>query len=76
MGNDKQLLIYRSCSSMNRYLERYRLPVHFKPKLDDFNHLIDELYEKKLKSNIAISTFSIKTREELQKELSILKDKF
>ena len=30
MGNDKQLLIYRACTYLDRYLERYRLPKDFK----------------------------------------------
>ena len=41
MGNEKQLLIYQSCGAMNRYLSKYRLPNHCKPKLDDFNKLAD-----------------------------------
>lgn len=26
MGNEKQLLVYRKCSSIERYLSKYRLP--------------------------------------------------
>ena len=48
MGNDKQLLIYRSCTALDRYVEKYRLPNDFKKRLDVVNKTAENFYNKKM----------------------------
>jgi hypothetical protein len=66
MGNEKQVLIYRSCATMDHYLEKYRLPKDFKGKLDAANKICEEIYDKKKLTNVAIS---IHAKAELLQEL-------
>ena len=58
MGNEKQLLIYRTCTALDRYVEKYRLPNDFKKRLDILNKIAENLYDKKRLSNFAISRHS------------------
>ena len=74
MGNEKQFLIYRSCASLNYYLERYRLPKDFRAKIENLNSIAEEMYSTVITSNVAISTFAKKAILETQTKLSSLKD--
>ena len=58
MGNDKQLLIYRNCASIVRYLERYRLPKDFRERFDYLNSVAGKVYEQVIESNRAISGYA------------------
>ena len=55
MGNDKQLLVYRTCTAIDRYIERYRLPNDFKKRLDILNKIAENFYDQKRLGNFAIS---------------------
>ena len=65
-GNDKQLLIYRVCNSIEKYLEKYRLPKEFKETLDPFIKLSETLYNLTIKKNIAISSLDLALTNKLQ----------
>jgi len=58
MGNEKQLLIYRQCPAIEKYLEKYRLPNNFKDVFGEIELLVGHLFEVKVRRNEAISTFN------------------
>ena len=70
MGNEKQLIIYRTCTALDHYLERYRLPKNFKEKIDPMNKISEKIYETQRISNLAISTHgSMELIENIQNDL-------
>jgi hypothetical protein len=58
LGNDKQLLIYRRCTSIEKYIEKYRLPKAFEAPFEELSRTARELYELRTDRNRAFSTFN------------------
>lgn len=58
LGNDKQLLIYRRCTSIENYLGKYRLPKAFESPYEELSKMAGELYELMTQRNRAFSTFN------------------
>ena len=44
LGNDKQLLVFRQCNEILRYLEKYRLPLNFKDHMAGLEEITSQLY--------------------------------
>lgn len=60
MGNDKQLLIYRRCYALEKYIEKYRLPKSFEGPYGELLDITKQSFEHKIERNKAISTFNSK----------------
>ncbi len=67
LGNDKQLLIYRRCTSIEKYIEKYRLPKNFEGPYEELSKAAKDLYELKTKRNKAFSTFNADVIQKTQK---------
>jgi hypothetical protein len=63
LGNDRQLLVYRKCSSIEKYLEKYRLPKSFEAPFDELSKISKEYYELKIQRNRAFSKLLEKTNK-------------
>lgn len=67
LGNDKQLLIYRRCTSIEKYIEKYRLPKTFEGPFEELSKAAKDLYDLKTQRNRAFSTFNMDLIERTHK---------
>ena len=75
MGNDKQLLIYRRCYALEKYIEKYRLPKSFEGPYGELMEITKQFFEQKIERNKAISTFNSNEVQRTHKLVEVLEEK-
>lgn len=75
MGNDKQLLVYRRCFAIEKYIEKYRLPKNFEKPFEELLELCKDFLSLKILRNKAFSTFNKKELERVHKQAQVAEER-
>lgn len=64
LGNEKQLLVYKYCYAIEKYIEKYRITPVFKDYLDEFEKIAVVRDKSIAERNLAVSFFKKEKSEQ------------